>query len=308
MTDTHDALIGRIGRFWDAQQFEDVEQLARLAVSRYPKDERLRGYLARSLLAQGRYLDGFRENELRPHRLKAPPRQLPYPEWEGPIVGRSILVWGEQGIGDEIMFSRFVPRLRALGASRVTFACYAECVRAFQQLDVDLVVSRFGPVELPRHDSWVSLCSIPHRLGVRLEDVRDAPYLEAQPRGGGGIGLVERGSPNNLADQDRSIPAGWLQAAIPQGELLSPEGDVLDSLGRVAGLDLLITVDTSWAHMAGALGVPCWLLLPYRYLDWRWLRGRTDSPWYSSLRLFRQETPGDWPGVIEQVKGALLGQ
>jgi ADP-heptose:LPS heptosyltransferase len=80
---------------------------------------------------------------------------------------------------------------------------------------------------------------------------------------------------------------------------------VLDSLRLVAGLDLLITVDTSWAHMAGALGVPCWVLLPFRELDWRWMRGVATTPWYRSLRLFRQAETGGWDPVLAQVEAAL---
>lgn len=254
---------------------------------------------------QGRYRDGFREFEARFHRQAAPPRKLPYPEWDGPIAGRSILVWGEQGIGDEIQTVRFVRRLKELGASRVTLACWPQSVRAFQDVGADEVISRHGDIAVPKHDCWTLLWSLPYRLGLDLPDITGAPYLTAEPRQRGGIGLVERGRAGNPRDAERSIPEGLLQAAVPQGQLLQPEGDVYDSLCRLAGLDLLITVDTSWAHMAGAMGVPCWVLLPYRELDWRWLRERSDSPWYNSLRLYRQPSPGDWPSVIERVKADL---
>lgn len=274
-------------------------------MAHYPADEFLRSSLAHALLVQGRYLEGFRENESRVQRLKAPPWQLPYAEWEGPLAGRSILIWGEQGIGDEFMMVRYVRTLRELGAARITLTCWPQSIRAFDQVGADLVVSRFGAVEVPRHDCWISALSLPYRLGLRFEDISGAPYLAVAPSGRGGIGLVERGRPDNPRDGERSIPEGLLQQAIPQGHLMSPEGDVHDALSRLAGLDLLITVDTAWAHMAGALGVPCWVLLPFRHLDWRWGRRRADTPWYDSLTLFRQPRPGDWNAAISEVVSEL---
>jgi hypothetical protein len=298
---TIEALHAQLAALMADQRAEEAAIEALAGLMRFPDNLVLRNYLAHALLLQGRYRDGFREFEARAHRRDTPARQASYPEWSGPIAGRSILVWGEQGIGDEIQTVRFVRTLREMGAGRITVTCWAQSVRAFQQVGADLVINRFGRISLPQHDCWVSAWSIPHQIGLRLEDVSGAPYLKAEPRGPGGIGLVERGRPDNPNDALRSIPAGMLQAAIPNGRLIEPEGDVYDSLCRIAALDLLITVDTSWAHMAGALGVPCWLLLPYRGLDWRWMREVDVSPWYSSMRLFRQPKAGDWPSVIREV-------
>lgn len=290
------------------QRAEEAEALARSGLLGWPGTTVLQMCVAEALLMQGRYRDGFREFESRVHRQIAPPRRLPYPEWDGPIAGRSILLWGEQGIGDEVQTVRFVRRLKALGAARITLACWPQSVRAFMDLGADRVISRHGDVAVDKHDCWAVTWSLPYRLGLDLGDIDGAPYLQAAgARGGAGIGLVERGRPGNPRDAERSMPAGFLQAAIPQGRLLQPRGDVLESLETLARLDLLITVDTSWAHMAGALGVPCWLLLPFRELDWRWMRERADSPWYASLRLFRQPRVGDWPAVIDAVRGALAG-
>lgn len=301
-----EALKARMSALWDAQAFEDIEQLARAELMRAPADQDLRRDLAHSLLGQGRYREGFREHEARSQRLKAVTWQLPYPEWDGTLAGRSILVWGEQGLGDEVQMVRYIRTLRNLGAARITLACWPNAVRAFEQLAADRVMSRFGEqLSVPKHDCWVSALSLPYRLGLDLADISGEPYLTAAPRGHGGIGLVERGRPEHGRDATRSIPHGLLQAAVPKGRLLEPEGDVHDSLCRVAGLDLLITVDTSWAHMAGALGVPCWVLLPSQGLDWRWMRQRTDSPWYDSVRLFRQQTPGQWDQVLSEVQAAL---
>lgn len=305
VTSSPEALRVRANTLLNAQAYEDAERLARAGLARFPDDRGLRTALALSLLGQGRYRDGFREYEIREPRAKAPAHGLPYPEWSGPIAGRSIVVWGEQGIGDEFMMGRYVRTLRDLGASHLTLTCWPQSIRAFEQLGADRVISRFGAVELPKHDCWISALSIPYRLGLDLSDISGGAYLKAEPRGSGGIGLVDRGRPDNPQDAERSIPAGLLQAAFPEGQILQPEGDTYDSMCRIAGLDLLITVDTSWAHMAGALGVPCWVLLPYRGLDWRWMRERSDSPWYSSIRLFRQPTPGAWGAVLADVADAL---
>lgn len=294
----------RFNELWNCQDFEAAERLARRGLTR-SSDRGLRLALAFSLLIQGRYRDGFREHEGREHRFKSPAQQLPYGEWDGSLAGRSILIWGEQGIGDELMMLRYVRTLRDLGAARISVACWPQSIRAFEQTGADLVVGRFGSVELPKHDCWISALSIPYRLGLGIEDISGAPYLDAGPRGGGGIGLVERGRPLNPRDAERSIPHGWLQETIPNGRLMEADGDIYDAMRRLAGLDLLITVDTAWAHMAGALGVPCWVLLPFRQLDWRWGRSGERTPWYDSIRLFRQPQPAAWDAVMEEVRGAL---
>jgi hypothetical protein len=289
------------------QRAEDAEAAARQALSLCPADREASFTLARALLMQGRWREGWDHYEHRPFRVRTSLRALPYPEWRGePLAGKKILVWGEQGIGDEIMFSRFLPRLRELGAAGVAFACHKLNLRALAQLGADVTYSHTREqVEVPAVDYWVLVGSLPRRLGVTPETLSGAPYLTASRAGPGGVGLVGQGNPLNPVDRARSIPAPLLQQAVPEGRLLLPAGDVQDSLEQVAGLDLLITVDTSWAHMAGALGVSCWVLLPYQNLDWRWLRERADTPWYDSVRLFRQRAPGDWAAVLADVRRAL---
>lgn len=287
------------------QRAEEAEAVVRDGLRRLPGQADLQSWLAYALLMQGEWRSGFREYESRQARQEIVARRLEVPEWDGPLAGRSILVWGEQGLGDEIQTTRFIRELREHGAHRIFLACLPANVRAFQQLDVDLVVDRTANFSVPSVDCWVKAWSLPYRLGLDLADISGRPYLRAEPARRGGVGLVERGNPGNPRDKNRSMPEGLLQAAVPHGEVLRPEGDTYDSLRRVAGLDLLITVDTSWAHMAGALGVPCWLLLPYRDLDWRWLRRRPDTPWYDSARLFRQPAPGDWDSVLAEVCAAL---
>ncbi len=298
-------------RLLDLHRATEAEALLRAACAEGQGDSpEVRMALAFALLQQGRYPEGFAELEHRDGRRTAKVRQLPTPEWDGsPLAGRSILVWTEQGIGDEIMLARFIPRLREAGAARIFLGCLPSNVRAFGQLGLDGVFARFRPeggrIAIPAHDCWTLLFSLPHRLRVTREGLCGAPYLIAEPRRRGGIGIVERGHPDNPRDADRSIPDGLLRRALPEAALLAPEGDLQDSLARVAGLDLLVTVDTSWAHMAGALGVPCWLLLPAERADWRWLPAAERTPWYDSLRLFWQQAPGDWSHPIGEVWARL---
>jgi hypothetical protein len=298
-------------RLLDLHRAVEAEALLRTACANGRADDpELLFTLAFALLRQGRYAEGFEAYEHREGRAKAETRQLPTPEWDGsPLNGRTVLVWTEQGIGDEIQLARFIPRLRELGASKVLLGCQPVNVRALGQLGLDATFPRFnsggGQVGVPAHDCWTLLFSLPHHLGVTFENLNGAPYLRAQPKQRGGIAIVEHGNPKNPNDAARSIPDGLLRRALPAAELLEPEGDVLTSLERIAGLDLLITVDTSWAHMAGALGAPCWLLLPAQRADWRWFPKAERTPWYDSLRLFWQQTPGDWSGLISDVVARL---
>jgi hypothetical protein len=303
---SRNAFIAQASELVKTQRAEEAETLIREGLRRYPGDGDIQSWLPYALLMQGRYRDGFREYEARYARQATIAAKMPLPEWDGPIAGRSIFVMGEGGIGDEIQTARYIPRLRELGARNIAVACYPENLRLFRELGADVVTSRIVErLALPESDCWVRSWSLPYRLGVELAEVDGAPYLSVDTPKTGGIGLVERGNPKNPRDDDRSAPHGSLQALVPGAQVLTPSGDTLDSLKRLAGLDLLITVDTSWAHMAGALGLPCWLLLPFRQLDWRWLRERSDSPWYSSLRLFRQPAPADWDSVLAAVKLAL---
>ena len=305
------ACLAAARRLLDVHRAVEAEAVVRAACAAGRADDpELLFTLAFALLRQGRYAEGFAAYEHREARAKAETRQLPTPEWDGaPLAGRSILVWTEQGIGDEIQLARFIPQLRGRGAGRVLLGCHPANVRAFDQLGLDAVFPRFNPgggqVSVPAHDCWTLIFSLPHRLGLAFETLDGGPYLAAEPERRGGIAIVERGNPKNPNDAARSIPDGLLQRALPQAELLEPMGDVLESLRRVAGFDLLITVDTSWAHMAGALGVPCWLLLPAERADWRWFPKADRTPWYDSLRLFWQEARGDWSGVIGEVAARL---
>ena len=256
-------------------------------------------------LKRGDYARGLEMFENRQTRLNSKLRGLAPPEWRGQdLTGKRILVQGEQGLGDEIQMARFLPRLRELGASAVYLLCNAPNIRLLGQLDIDYVAPRAGVVTLPDYDYWVAALSLPYLLGVRLETLSGAPYLPrpaAEP--GRRVGLAWNGSPNNPTDATRSMPSAAVLDPIPDGLVLEPSGDMLDSARQLAGLRALVTVCTSWAHLAGAMGLPTYVILSHD-ADWRWgLADRT--PWYSSVRLFRQDAPGEWGAPVERAAAVL---
>ena len=260
--------------------------------------------------------------------------------WQGePVAGKTILVRREQGAGDTLQFIRFIPQLLQRGA-RVLLDVppdLAELSRSVAPV-VELLDRR---VPHPTPDYYVNLMSLPRLLGVTLDNLQAVvPYLSPDPGKvaawharlegyhGKKIGIVWAGNPKHTNDRNRSItlkqlsplfdrdgPAWFsLQIGDAADQLvtfrtfitdLGPElHSYSDTAAALSALDLLITVDTSVAHLAGALGRPAWVMLPYAP-DWRWLLEREDSPWYPGLRLFRQERRGDWSGVVNKLAAAL---
>jgi Tfp pilus assembly protein PilF len=260
--------------------------------------------------------------------------------WQGqPLAGKTLLVRREQGAGDTAQFLRFIPALRRQGA-RVLLHVRPEMATLARSADpqVELV----DPSATILADWYVNLLSLPHWLGVTLETLPGPiPYLCADAdkaarwherlRGypGRRIGLVWGGNPKHKNDRNRSCPLAVLKplldlpgiswfslqkgeparqlADIEPGKIidLGPEfQDFSDTAAALESLDLLITVDTSVAHVAGALGRPAWVMIP-KAPDWRWLLDREDSPWYPSLRLFRQEGVSGWHGVRDRIAEAL---
>jgi hypothetical protein len=287
----------------------EAEKIYRAGLLALPDDNVLQLQLAFLLLRGGRLTEAWPLFEARLARPGAPPKpHLSFPEWTGGPV-RTLLIWHEQGLGDQIQFARYARLLRARGVG-VTLMCHPALMRLFEPLGVKLVAAE-GNLAIPRHDAWVMSGSIPYRLGTALDSVPRGDYLAAMTTGrGGGIGLSTRGDQNHPNDANRSLPpavAAELAALAPMTSLRPEDtgaSDMLDTARIVAGLDLVISVDTAVAHLAGAMGKPCWLLLPHK-ADWRWLRERADSPWYPSMRLFRQPAPGDWASVIAAVQQAL---
>ena len=291
-----------------------------------------RGYVR---LLQGDLAAGFADYEWRWRvaNFKAMP-EFGVPQWDGsPLDGKTILLHTEQGFGDAIQFCRYVPQVAALGG-RVVVQCRAPLVRLLATVaGVAQVVERDRP--LPPIDVHAPLMSLPHLLQTTLDTIpAQVPYLQAPPShlrlktsDRPAVGLVWGGSPTHLNDAQRSLPVHHLRDlldyplqlySLQKGsrarhvtdlgdtvvDLSNRLQDFADTAAAIAQLDVLITVDTAVAHLAGALGKPVWVLLSYAP-DWRWMLARSDSPWYPSLRLFRQATAGDWAGVMGEVVRAL---
>jgi len=264
-------------------------------------------------------------------------RRVEAPLWRGEAGdGRVLLIHAEQGFGDSIQFCRYAPLVVARGW-RVVMEVPGALVRLFAALpDVTCVAAGEA---LPDYDAQVPMLSLPLAFGTLVESIPAAvPYLQVPagevarwgamlPPAPRRAGLVWAGNPRAFSrvlaevDQRRSIAPsllapllevpGWqfvsLQkegAAWPLVDVMDQVADFADTAALIMSLDLVISVDTAVAHLAAALGKPVWLLNRYDAC-WRWLRGREDSPWYPTMRLFNQTAAGDWEGVIAKVAGAL---
>ncbi|MGA2402195.1 MAG: tetratricopeptide repeat-containing glycosyltransferase family protein [Syntrophobacteraceae bacterium] len=291
-------------------------------------------------LATGDFQKGLPEYESRweTAQLKSLKSGSSKPLWLGEenLAGKIILLWAEQGFGDTIQFLRYVP-LAAQTAGLTILRVPAVLRSLAQTLDCPVSIITFGDA-LPPHDFNCPLMSLPLAFGTTLESIpADVPYLSAKPdqvekwrnqlgpRIRPRIGLVwagRRREPVNrtrdmglevfdplrrldveiislqkeIPDQDRNVIESMPQITC-LGEKLS---DFADTAALIENLDMVISVDTVVAHLAGALGKPVWIMLRHSG-EWRWLVGRSDSPWYPTARIFRQKTPGDWAGVVSDV-------
>jgi len=294
---------------------DEAEHCYRRAMALAPEAMVTQRALAILLLSQGRFSEGFRLFEARHEMAQYAKPDLPYAEWRGePLADKRLLIWPEQGFGDQIQFARFAAVARAQGAE-VTLMCWPALQRLFASSLGVQVIAAEGAVEFPDPDYWVMTMSLAQRFGATPQTLPSEPYLFAprpQARTTGSrrrVGLVTRGSATFAANHLRSLDQGGEAAlrALPAEVVgLTPEEtgaqDFADTADIIAGLDLVISTDTSVAHLAGAMGKPCWVLLPAAWVDWRWMRERRDSPWYPSMRLYRQTRPGDWNGVVETVR------
>jgi FkbM family methyltransferase len=295
--------------------------------------------LARLLLLKGDLGTGWVEYEWRRRKPESKLPKLPGREWDGsPVAGKTLLVYAEQGFGDVLQFCRYVPILAAQGA-RVIFAVPPQLRRLMQGLEgVAQLIVAFRP--MPAFDFHVPLLSVPRHLGIALDKIpASVPYLRAPtsttplpaPLGTRvKVGIVWAGSPQHSNDRNRSLSLQEMLplAAIPGVTLYSLQAgprvgdiakvahpalvrdlsrhlnDFADTASVVANLDLIVCADTSVAHLAAALGRPVWVLMPFSP-DWRWLIGREDTPWYPTLRMFRQTEPGRWDDVVARVVAEL---
>ncbi len=296
------------------------------------------GYL---LLLTGRLQEGWQGFEARRQIQRMQPLQILRPLWDGsPVPERRVLLHAEEGLGDTIQFCRFVPLLAE--RARIVFGVPQALVRLLAGLPgIEQIVTMGDPA--PAFDMHLPLLSAPHVLSTTLETIPAAvPYLHADPDQvadwhgrlrdlpGLRIGLAWAGNPHLVNDRRRSIPldrlaaladvsgvsfvslqkgaaASQVSAALPQMVLHDWTDrlvDFADTAALIENLDLVISVDTSVLHLAGALGKPVWLLNRFD-TDWRWLLDRNDSPWYPTLRQFRQPQPGDWDAVVQAVRVAL---
>jgi tetratricopeptide (TPR) repeat protein len=287
-------------------------------------------------LRRGDLANGFRRYEWRWRLREHPPRPLPRPLWDGqPAAGETVLIHAEQGLGDSLQFCRYLPEV-ARRAGRVVFECPPALTRLMRQSFPGITVVETDAQ--PDCDRHAPLMSLPLLLGTNSVAAIPAPipYLRAaEPVTLPGdealkVGLVWAGSPgHNLQRALHAIPLDDLAPILavpgirffslqkgPEAEALAtrPElpltdlaprlDDFADTAAFAAALDLIITIDTSVAHLAGGLGRPAWVMLR-TCPDWRWLLDRDDSPWYPTLRLFRQRRLGDWRAVTEAVAAAL---
>ncbi len=298
---------------------------------------------ALSRLTLGDYRAGFKHYEARLARSGMPARRrLGKPSWLGEYAQRkTILLHAEQGLGDTIQFARYAPLVARMGAT-VVLEAPPELAGLLRRLaGVAAVVERGAP--LPAFDLHCPMGSLPLALATEADSIPAAiPYLTAsaqriaqwqprlaplpQPR----IGFVWSGRPGHPNNHNRSLPLARLAPLLEmeqvswislQPEVSEPDAAVLADLAGVTALgaalrdfedtaaalelcDLVITVDTAVAHLAGALGRPTWILLPFAP-DWRWMLERSDSPWYPTARLYRQPEPGDWESVLARVRADL---
>jgi Tfp pilus assembly protein PilF len=324
----------------------EAELCCRQALLRDADHAQAQVNLAYVLLRHGRWEEGWRYLDARDwYRALQSRLACPRWQGE-PLVGRAVLIGFEAGHGDMIQFVRYAAVLKAQGATRVGLLCHPALKTLFASLEaVDEVIAFDEDLSATVWDCWTAPLSLPRYCQtIPTSVVASLPYLHAEPQRvrywqaqlpsrGLRVGLVWRGNPRFENDADRSLAsvevlaplwdvegvhffslqkgAGQEQAehpppGMPLQNLGVGLGDFADTAALIVNLDLVISVDTAVAHLAGALNRPCWVLLPHYKTDWRWFEQRSDSPWYPGVvRLFRQKADGEWHGVVEDVRLAL---
>lgn len=311
------------------------------AIALNPTDYHAHTNYGIELLTLGNFEQGWDEYAW---RFKRPDlkRDLEMPEWQGePLEGKRLLIHAEQGAGDAIQFLRFVPHVKTLGPE-IVFEChkdmYALC---YEQTGIDIVISK--GTKLPKYDYHVPLLSLAQIFDTSLDTIpNQTPYIYVPENKikqwqntlstyeHFKVGLVWSGNPEHPNDLNRSCDLNqWLpflslknidffslqkKFKLEQLNALSKDVNIInlddkifdyvDTAACITQLDLVITVDTSVAHLAGALGKPVWVLTPF-VPDWRWMLNTEKSPWYPTMQLFRQQKIGDWEPVIISITNEL---
>ncbi len=336
--EAYNNLGGEFGRL--ARMTESVACL-RKCIQLQPNDADAHWNLSVALLLMGEWNEGWNEFEWRLRRRESPGKVFPQPLWAGqPLMGKTLLLWSEQGFGDMIHFFRYVAEARRSGA-KIIVEVQPALVNLLRSQNMADGVYASGD-RLPAFDVHCALMSVPRVLKTTLQTVQvQVPYIRASANrsiywknrlGNDGtrkIGIAWAGRPEHPNDRRRSIAPDLLgvlgnipgvtfvtvqprptHVPVPIGIPLLDLGPELTDFSETAALmsqlDLLISVDTSVVHLAGAMGKPALLLLPFSP-DWRWLMWRSDSPWYPSVRLIRQRKLGDWSSVLGEVVQILSG-
>jgi hypothetical protein len=297
--------------------------------------------LAVAALLEGDYARGWPlyESRWRYEHLAGTLPQFPQPRWQGEsIQDRTILVVGEQGHGDIIQMSRFLLHLYRQGA-RVILRTNANVLSLFAHSPVISALSP-DTDDPPEFDTWTPIMSLPGRLGVTLDTLeRPNLYLTATadqitqwhqqlgPKSRVRVALAWRGRPDSWLNQHKGVPfpvimelihrhpniewhCAQMDATTDEVLALGDQGVMLhdanirswaDTAGLLHHCDIVLSADTALAHLGGAMGRPTWIMLNRFAQDWRWLLAREDSPWYSSVRLFRQPQVDDWASVSQRV-------
>lgn len=313
-------------------RLKEAEESYRRALSFSPSLAQAHMNLSHLLLRRGAFTEGWLEAEWRWRwkHFPSPRRTFPQPQWRGePLEGLTLFLHAEQGFGDTLQMLRYVPLAAGRGA-RILLEVHPELrVLAAEVSGIHCLISRGDT--LPDFDLHCPLMSLPLAFRTTQETVPSTvPYLTCstpppdwiESSENLRVGLVWKGNPKNVVDRRRSLSLDLLAPVLsipcvdfyslqlgecvtnPFKGSLPSSANFGETAAAIAELDLVISVDTAVAHLAGALGRPVWILLPL-LADWRWLSERSDSPWYPSARLFRQENSDDWGGVLEQVAFAI---
>lgn len=311
------------------------------AIARAPAHPDAHWNRALVLLLLGDYAAGWAEYEWRwkSKAMRALVRDFAVPQWRGEDVsGRTLLIHAEQGLGDTLQFCRYIALVAARGA-RVVLEVPRPLARLLAHLAGTAQVITAGDV-FPPFDLHCPLLSLPMIFATTVETIpAEVPYIvpaagqlaewraRLGPRRRPRVGLVWAGRPTHHNDRNRSLPslqiAAWRDLPVEfhclQKEVTADDrarlgawmtfhdhalSDLADTAALAAAMDVVVTVDTSAAHLAGALALPVWILLPFAG-DFRWLLDRDDSPWYPTARLFRQLAPGDWSSVVDSIAAEL---